>query len=137
MSHEELRKLLTASDKASRKALSSWATELEEEDPQLCADLLSVSSQEEAVKGAMKKYRVAKVLSRISMILAVLAVMGAYLISDFALGLLEGVWNRYCMAMGIILSLSIFAGGSLLFYRRKEQLLVTAYLALPVEETQE
>ena len=128
MSHEELRKLLVGKDKASRKALNRWATELEEEDPTLCAELLKADSQSEEVQKAGKRYAFARILNRCAMILAVLTVIATYLVSDFGMGLLEGLWNRYCMAIGIIIAMGLFAGGSLLFYRRKEELLATAYL---------
>lgn len=137
MSHEELRRLLQGSDKASRKALSRWATELEEEDPTLYAELLKSDSRSEEVKGAARKYAFARGLNRCTMILAVLTIIATYLVSDFGMGLLEGLWNRYCMAMGIVIAMGLFAGGSLLFYRRKEELVATAYLAEVPEESQE
>lgn len=133
MSHEELRKLLQDSDKASRKALSRWATELEEEDPKLCAELLKSEPQSDELKQAGKRYAFARGLNRLTMCMAVLVIVGTYLISDFGMGLLEGLWNRYCMAMGIIVAMGLFAGGSLLSYRRKEELLAMSYLAVVPE----
>ncbi len=134
MSHDELRRILAGKDKASRKALNRWATELEEDDPQLCASLLKPDSQAESVKKAVKAYGFARVLNRSAMILAVLVVIATYLVSDFGMSLLEGLWNRYCMAIGIIIAMGLFAGGSLLFYRRKEELLATAYLEVVSED---
>ena len=134
MSHEELRKLLAGKDKATRKALNRWATELEETDPELCTDLLSPDSQREEVVQAVKAYKFSRVINRITMVFAVLVVIATYLISDFGMGLLEGLWNRYCMAIGIIVAMGLFAGGSLLCYRRKEELLATAYLETVEEE---
>ena len=137
MSYEELRKLLAGKDKASRKALNRLATELEETDPELCAELLKPDSQREEVVKAVKAYKFSRVINRIAMVLAVLVVIATYLVSDFGMGLLEGLWNRYCMAMGIIVAMGFFAGGSLLCYRRKEELLATAYLDYSPEEGQD
>ena len=129
MTAEELKSVLAQRDRNSRKALSRWVMEQEEENKERCAQFLS-----EGIGGTLEPklysgFRRALLLSRCAMVLAVIVIIGAYLISDFGFALVEGIWNRYCMALGIILAMSLFAGGSILVQNRKEQLIARCYLA--------
>lgn len=133
MTHEELLRALEKPDKASSKALSRWATELEEQEPELYKMILSKKDWEGKTLEAYQSYRRAYLLSRCAMGLAVPVIIGAYLLSDFGLGLLEGLWKRYCLAIGATVAMGLFAGGSLLHFSRKERFLAYGYL----EETEE
>lgn len=128
MTKEEIRHALTAPSKISRKALAKMALEMETEEPERYKKILSETHWQGEAKVAYCAYRTAKTLSYIAMILAVIVVVVGYLVGDFGMQLLTGWLNRYALAAGILVAMSLFAGGALLLNSRKERLIAYGVL---------
>ena len=128
MTKEEIRKALEEPTKASRKALAKMALEMETDNPERYKEILSKENWEGQALEAYKAYKRALLLSRIAMILAVAAVICGYMVGDFGLRLLTGWLNRYALAGGILIGMSLFAGGTLLLNNRKERLIAYSVL---------
>lgn len=128
MTNEEIRKALEEPSKTSRKALAKIALDMETHEPKRYKEILSKKEWEGEALCSYKAYRRALVLNRITMVLAVIAVIGGYLAGDFGLQLLTGWLNRYTLAGGIVVGMSLFAGGTLLLNDRKERLVAYGIL---------
>lgn len=128
MTKDEIRNALTDSSKASRKALAKMVLEMETEEPERYKQILARTHWEGEAKTAHDAYRRASTLSRMAMILAVIVVVSSYLVGDFGMQLLTGWMNRYALAAGILLAMSLFAGGTLLLNYRRERLIAYGVL---------
>ncbi len=128
MTHEEIRMALEEPTKESRKNLAKVVLEMETEEPERYKQILTKVDWEGEAKTAYVAYRRAWVMSRIAMIVATLVVAGSYLVGDFGMQLLTGWLNRYALAAGVFLGMSLFAGGTLLLNSRKERLIAYGIL---------
>lgn len=128
MTKEEIHNALNDPSKVSRKALAKMAWEMETEEPERYKKILSETCWEGEARNAYNSYRTAKTLSYIAMILAVIVVVVSYLVGDFGMQLLTGWLNRYALAAGILVAMSLFAGGTLLLNSRKERLIAYGVL---------
>lgn len=128
MTNDELEKALENPDKASRKALAKLAADMEADEPERYAEILAKTDWEGEALRAYRGYKTALILSRVAMILAVIAVFGGFLAGDFGLQLLTGWLNRYALAGGVLVGMGIFAGGVLLLNSKKERLIAYGIL---------
>jgi hypothetical protein len=128
MTKEELRRALEGKEKKDRKALSRFVMEIEAEDPETYREILSRKDWQGRESDLYKHYHKANILSRVTLILAVLVVIAAYLTGDFGMRLFTGWLNRYILAIGIVIAMGMFAGSSLLLNYYKERLIGTAML---------
>lgn len=124
MNYEEIQAALTDSSKESRRVIATLAAEIETQEPERYRAILSKTDWQGEALLAYNAYKRARVLSRILMILAVVVAIGSYLVGDFGLRLFTGWMGRYALAGGVLIALSLFAGGALLFQNRKERLIV-------------
>ncbi len=129
MTHEEIRRALEEPTKTSRKALAKMALEMETGEPERYKQILAKQDWEGEAKTAYSAYKRTLVLSRIAMVLAAMVVVGGYLVGDFGLRLLTGWLNRYALAAGIFVGMSLFAGGTLLLNTKKDRLIAYGILA--------
>ena len=129
MTYEEIRKALDDPSKTSRKALAKVALEMETEEPKRYKEILSKTDWEGEACIAYIAYRRAFVFSRIAMILACIVVAGSYLAGDFGMRLITDWLGRYTLAVGLILGMGLFAGGTLLLNVKKERLVAYGILA--------
>ncbi|MBR6825627.1 MAG: hypothetical protein IKM59_03665 [Oscillospiraceae bacterium] len=128
MTKEEIRKALDTPDKASRKAFAKQALEIEADDPERYKTILAKTDWEGEAMQTYRSYRRAAVFQRIAMVLAVLVVIGSYLVGDFGMRFLTGWAGRYALAVGIVVAMGIFAGGALLVNSQKERLVAFGIL---------
>ena len=124
MNYEEIQAALADSSKESRRVIATLAAEIETQEPERYRAILSKTDWQGEALFAYNAYKRARVLSRILMILAVVVAIGSYLVGDFGLRLFTGWMGRYALAGGVLIALSLFAGGALLFQNRKERLIV-------------
>lgn len=128
MTNEEIRKALDEPTKASRKALAKVSLVMEADEPERYKEIFAKRDWNGEALCAYKAYRSALIFSRIAMILAVVIVIGSYLSGDFGMRLVAGWIKRYIMAIGIVIGMGLFAGGTLLLNNRKERLVAYAIL---------
>ncbi len=128
MTHEEIRKALDRPTKAGRKALAKLSLEMEMENPEGYKEILDKSDWEGEALLAYRAYRRALVFSRIAMVLACFIVIGSFITGDFGLRLMTGGMERYALAIGVSIGMSLFAGGTLLLNAKKERLIAYGIL---------
>lgn len=128
MTNDEIRNALKEPTKDSRKVIAKIALEMETDEPARYEKILAKKNWEGEALKAYKAYARALVLSRMAMLLAAVAVLGGFVVGDFGLQLLTGWLNRYALAGGIVVGMSLFAGGLLLLNSRKERLIAYGIL---------
>ena len=128
MTQEEIRFALEQNDKKSRKALARLAADLETDDPETYRAILQRQDWQGDALAACRAYRKTYILSRVALILAALVVIASYITGDFGMQLFTSWLNRYILAIGITVAMSLFAGSALLVNYHKDRFLAHALL---------